>query len=473
LAEKLGIARIEVDGLHEQFDVDLSFKAGLNIIYGKNGRGKTTVIHILVNALELDFKRFEHLSFRRIAITTFRGSRLEIVKIMGDGLKIYIDGDATSLSGESGTLSEAETASLRAAMGPRPTYLPAFRSVLERVRNEYNSPYRDPAREAETALLSNSEFQALRETVNSRNRDLSETRALREEANVNARKTMQCRQWFGAFVPIVRYPSIVDVEDGLTNEWRSTQIKMAQREQNMFAEVFAKVFRTIVGLDDIKITSESEEELLASIATFLNSNDDKLGAHGPNAIYGQLMEATDFLKKNRARDSNGIERSVLQLYLQTLDARNSERSSAFQKTKDFENSVNSFLDEKILTIGDNPSTGRLRSAVTVGKPGGRSYGLSALSSGEKQILTMLYSASRSHFKTGIFLIDEPELSLHIDWQRQILREMMAQAPDSQIIACTHSPEVAADHFEDTQDFEPTPSVRESEGLFDDLDHSEE
>jgi predicted ATP-dependent endonuclease of OLD family len=46
---------------------------------------------------------------------------------------------------------------------------------------------------------------------------------------------------------------------------------------------------------------------------------------------------------------------------------------------------------------------------------------------------------------GMLLIDEPELSLHVDWQRVILRELMKQAGDRQIIACTHAPEVTADH----------------------------
>ena len=101
--------------------------------------------------------------------------------------------------------------------------------------------------------------------------------------------------------------------------------------------------------------------------------------------------------------------------------------------------------------------------------GGNSYGLSALSSGERQILTMLYSASRSRFQSGIFLLDEPELSLHIDWQRIILRELQIQSPERQLIVCTHSPEVGADHLLETQDFEPRSTRKQQESLFTDED----
>jgi predicted ATP-dependent endonuclease of OLD family len=36
------------------------------------------------------------------------------------------------------------------------------------------------------------------------------------------------------------------------------------------------------------------------------------------------------------------------------------------------------------------------------------------------------------------LIDEPELSLHIDWQEELLSKMMSQLGNRQIIVCTPS-----------------------------------
>ena len=82
---------------------------------------------------------------------------------------------------------------------------------------------------------------------------------------------------------------------------------------------------------------------------------------------------------------------------------------------------------------------------------------------------MLYSASRARFLSGVFLIDEPELSLHIDWQRIILRELQNQSPERQLIACTHSPEVGADHVLEIQDFEPRSTPKRQESLFTDED----
>lgn len=458
--ENLGIERVIVEGLHEQFDVDVSLKPGLNIIYGKNGRGKTTLLHIIVNALELDFERFSALSFHRIKITTFNGAMLEIFKTSDNRVRVLLNGANTSFTDDINSLSQTEVNALRYSLGARPAYLPAFRSVLERAKNDYTNPYREVGREGETDALALKEYSVLKEHVELYEREGLDIRSLREEATGTARKTMQCRSWFGSFVPIVRYPSILDVDEGLSYEWRAAQIKLANREQGMFADVFTRVFRTVVGMDSIEASEEdvaSEDSLLSVISKLLSETDMQTGVHGPSQIYGQLREATEFLKTKNEVRSNNLARSVLQLYTQSLSDRQEARTREFQNSRDFELSINKFLDRKKLRIGDITPRSRTRSAVTVGTDGGRYYGLSALSSGEKQILTMLYSASRSRFRRGMFLIDEPELSLHVDWQRKILSELMALAPESQIIACTHSPEVGADHIACTQDFEPSPS----------------
>ena len=71
-----------------------------------------------------------------------------------------------------------------------------------------------------------------------------------------------------------------------------------------------------------------------------------------------------------------------------------------------------------------------------------------LSSGERQILSMLYAATYQSDRGRVVLIDEPELSLHIDWQRKLLDRMAQQLGQRQIIVCTHSPEIGADHDHD-------------------------
>ena len=60
-----------------------------------------------------------------------------------------------------------------------------------------------------------------------------------------------------------------------------------------------------------------------------------------------------------------------------------------------------------------------------------------LSSGEKQLLSFL--AYNAFMQNAIFIIDEPELSLHVDWQRQLFPTLLKQGTSNQFIVATHSP----------------------------------
>jgi hypothetical protein len=71
-----------------------------------------------------------------------------------------------------------------------------------------------------------------------------------------------------------------------------------------------------------------------------------------------------------------------------------------------------------------------------------SINLANLSSGEKHILKLFIEALLAEENSTI--IDEPELSLHIDWQRPLIENMRLLNPLTQYILATHSPEIMAD-----------------------------
>jgi energy-coupling factor transporter ATP-binding protein EcfA2 len=65
--------------------------------------------------------------------------------------------------------------------------------------------------------------------------------------------------------------------------------------------------------------------------------------------------------------------------------------------------------------------------------------ITTLSSGEKQLLRILVDVINAGVST--IIIDEPELSMHIDWQRELLSSLRTVNPEAQIIVATHSPEI--------------------------------
>ncbi|WP_130831115.1 AAA family ATPase [[Erwinia] mediterraneensis] len=76
-----------------------------------------------------------------------------------------------------------------------------------------------------------------------------------------------------------------------------------------------------------------------------------------------------------------------------------------------------------------------------------------LSSGEKQLLILFIETLLQQNKPFIFLTDEPELSLHIAWQRKIIPAIKQLNPNAQVIAATHSPEVASKYRNSIFDME--------------------
>jgi energy-coupling factor transporter ATP-binding protein EcfA2 len=61
-----------------------------------------------------------------------------------------------------------------------------------------------------------------------------------------------------------------------------------------------------------------------------------------------------------------------------------------------------------------------------------------LSSGEKQVFYILLQALIQDGKPSILLLDEPEISLHIEWQRDLIHHIRQLNGNCQVIAVTHS-----------------------------------
>ena len=65
-----------------------------------------------------------------------------------------------------------------------------------------------------------------------------------------------------------------------------------------------------------------------------------------------------------------------------------------------------------------------------------------LSSGEKQLIVMFaHLALSEDSEKDVFIIDEPELSLHLTWQEKFVEAMKEAAPNLQLVLATHAPAI--------------------------------
>ena len=88
-------------------------------------------------------------------------------------------------------------------------------------------------------------------------------------------------------------------------------------------------------------------------------------------------------------------------------------------------SVNKFLEGKWLSVSWEAAP-RLEPHVGLEFEKGGRQGLHALSSGERQIVTLIYAATHMSDQQ-VVLIDEPEIFAHVDWQRRLLKKMSKSA----------------------------------------------
>lgn len=64
-----------------------------------------------------------------------------------------------------------------------------------------------------------------------------------------------------------------------------------------------------------------------------------------------------------------------------------------------------------------------------------------LSMGEKQILLLLLMVGNTKQAPCVFLMDDPDLCMHIDWKEELITRLHNMNPNMQIILSTHAPSV--------------------------------
>lgn len=108
----------------------------------------------------------------------------------------------------------------------------------------------------------------------------------------------------------------------------------------------------------------------------------------------------------------------------------------------FEKLVNKKLNYKSISINKDEG-------IVVKDENGRLLKLEYLSSGEQEIIVLFYKLIFEN-NSNILLIDEPEISLHIAWQKELLddfRQIQNANKDMTIIVATHSPSIISNNWD--------------------------
>lgn len=431
------IKSLSVKNLHgRKLNFYHEFKEGVNILYGPNGAGKTTLLHILANAMNGDFIRFLAIEFKEIQLQFDEGVSVLVTQTKKSGKRRidYEVGGNSSISfpqsvKRSGTFKEEFTPieydERRPSFGElfdedlqpiiASAYFPAFRTMIEAWSSNHNDPRRSPSRRSDSEI---SKYEISR----------------------------RARELFGEFTPFLNYPSINDISAQLNQELENAIIKVVRKDNELIYNAIIDIAKTLTNINK-KIKRPKGDiikEILDRIHDLENSTFTTMVFQNLD-IYQKLKTLFEEVEQSANKE---LVNSVLSIYNDLLKKRVNAQFDSFKQIQHYLDSVNSFLDGKRLEIlapnrKKRDNRGR-KDRIGIKYKDESETSIKILSSGERQILTLLY-ASTKFIDSKILLIDEPELSLHVDWQRKLIKTMTNHLVDNQIITCTHSPVIAADY----------------------------
>ena len=204
--------------------------------------------------------------------------------------------------------------------------------------------------------------------------------------------------------------------------------------------------RILISDDKIATLEERVRKYLEQSAVVKSAT--ARGEHVSQAVAGYFKQIRASAQagseaENRAQQFNRLQRLIS--FFEEFEIRSEQ---AYRRIHAYLTETNQFLRDSAKCLLFTARTNELVFDLLdkQGKPQGRTRSLELLSSGEKQILVLLTHLS---FDSGhLFILDEPELSLHPKWQDEFLAAVdKLMAARTQLIIATHSPAIVGKRTE--------------------------
>jgi ABC-type lipoprotein export system ATPase subunit len=473
------IKRIEVRGLHGRSDIALDLHPDVNILYGRNGSGKTTLLHIIANVLSGSLDRFAYIQFDDVRIISGDSQEILLESTERGGprenwpITITVDGSAVA------KIHPHLVREYEAASSPAITAVSTFRLPPPTIASPESFSHHDLITKAALQLPVEGAayfpaFRTMIEAWRSAEGSSTDTSAYFSTSpsvypyreGEESRLTRLARQLFGRFVPEIDYPSVIEIERNLSTQVKSIEFDITTTSEELLSNAFVEAFAALSQggprtLDDPHHEpAESTDSILESIEQLVKDLNESQIADFSETRQAQVpQQLREILPRLASTGQSETGMRILSVYRNFLKEQVAVQRSALYPIEYYVDSVNAFLEGKRVVISRIEAE-RHDPKVQIEFDDGSREGLKALSSGERQIVSMLYAAlSSSIQESSVVLIDEPELSLHIDWQRLLIRSMAEQLGGRQLIVCTHSPEIGADYEDRYQEVRSTPSRR--------------
>ena len=429
-SELLRLRRIAVDGLFDIYDHDirLNLDDRVTLLHGPNGVGKTAVLGMIDALLRQRLGYIKGIPFSRFFLEFHDGSTIEMLPT-GEGL-----GGDTPYEVRLSTRGQLHSATVD-------RLFPAGQIVA---KSEYLRPHPELAH----AWIDMRDDEIL---------DASDVVSRYSERLGHSGE--QDTKWFDVFLERAR-THFIEAQRLVRMDWRAISRfnygRTRQRESTTSAvEGCREHFRTRIADTMVQYGRESQA-LDQSFPQRLISATDELAVDQLKEQMSDLDRKTEELKRIGVLDETSTHpfpvdslggMDPTRIRVMTLYVRDTEQK--LQVLDDLAKRVRVLLDNVNQKYRNKKIELDREYGFVAMSDGGQVLPLRSLSSGEQQELVLHYDLLFRVRSNTIVLIDEPELSLHVAWQRKFLPDLLkiVELSNFDALVATHSPFIVGDRDE--------------------------
>ena len=407
------IKKIQIEGLFGRFNYQLKTSfSGVTIITGPNGFGKSTILRIIDAIGKGNPSFFRSLDFESITIEFDNVNKMTIKKRESDLL--FDDINVVDLIDIEDMIDRVPW--------------------IRRTRNGFFDMKNDEFfsdNEAFFHMYLDSDYSDYYERIAGRKSELKKFQ----------KKIEQIKEWCGEvrFISDQRLikkkerrrdePQVIDVISELPTRLKNEITKVSE-EYSKIANILDSSYpkRLLSSKEGIQDQREYKEKLEE-----VNKKFEKLSSY--NLVDMSIIDE----EKYNASYSN-----ALKIYFDDF----AEKYKVFQKLISKHDLFTRIINQR-LTFKHIKITRDNGFEVVDNDQPNKVLELSQLSSGEKQEIVLFYELIFDTKEKLLLLIDEPEISLHITWQKKFLDDLLevAKLIELQVIVATHSPQVVSNHLD--------------------------
>lgn len=446
------ISNIRIDGLFGLYTYSVPRNGELTnaaILYGDNGVGKSTVLRLAFHLLSAAHNRghrsaLYQTDYNKMEVTLASGIRLTAEATQPKTNKRLL---LTVFSGDNPlAVWDYRPNERRSSYYDDDTILiEEYEGGRRIIRKEKKTPYRNKTGDVphgEEAYLSALKQHVPALFILNADRRLDSDSVSDPSDEVELRRTMQ----FGEpkrINELVARSREIALSQALSAaaRWISRKAVLGtnQGSTNVHS-VYGDVLRRIVSSNSRQGAAELSSGItLSDLLDKLIKIDIKSAEHARYELATHLP-TTDFRSALGNGSKTALAAELLQPYIQSVESRLEAVEPTYQLIDRFVTIVNGLLSDKTITF-------KLSQGFSIQNRLGVPLTPAQLSSGEQQLLLLFCYVLIARDAPTVFMIDEPEISLNIKWQRQLVQSLLdiTEGANIQFILASHSMELLAQH----------------------------